>query len=148
LSFVEALPEGLDTTVGERGVKLSGGQCQRLSIARALLSDPAILILDEATSHVDNETEVLIQEGLRELVADRTTFAVAHRLSTVREADRILVLDDGELVEHGGHDDLLAADGLYANLWRVQVGEVEALPESFVERAASRDTAAADAGDD
>jgi ATP-binding cassette subfamily B protein len=148
LSFVEALPEGLDTTVGERGVKLSGGQRQRLSIARALLSDPAILILDEATSHVDNETEVLIQEGLQELVADRTTFAVAHRLSTVREADRILVLDDGELVEHGGHDDLLAADGLYANLWRVQVGEVEALPESFVERAASRDTATADAGDD
>jgi ATP-binding cassette subfamily B protein len=147
LQFVEALPDGLDTTVGERGVKLSGGQRQRLSIARALLSDPAILILDEATSHVDNETEVLIQEGLRELVADRTTFAVAHRLSTVRDADRILVLADGELVEAGAHDDLLAADGLYANLWRVQVGEVEALPDAFLERAAQRDTAAADAAD-
>jgi len=137
--FIEELPDGYDTTVGERGVKLSGGQRQRVSIARALLRDPDILVLDEATSHVDNETEVLIQKSLDRLVADRTTFAIAHRLSTVRDADRILVLDDGELVEEGSHDDLLAEDGLYANLWSVQVGEVDALPEEFVERAAERE---------
>jgi len=139
LEFVEELPDGLDTVVGERGVKLSGGQRQRISIARALLPDPDVLVLDEATSHVDNETEVLIQEGLRDIVADRTTFAIAHRLSTVRDADRILVMDDGELLETGGHDELLAEDGLYANLWRVQVGEVDALPEAFLERAAERE---------
>nr|WP_276255350.1 ABC transporter ATP-binding protein [Halovivax sp. TS33] len=136
--FVEKLPEGLETTVGERGVKLSGGQRQRISIARAILNDPSMLILDEATSHVDNETEVLIQNSLQELVADRTTFAIAHRLSTVRNADQILVLDDGEIVERGDHETLLAQDGLYANLWSVQVGEIDALPEEFVERTAQR----------
>ncbi|MCU4802540.1 ABC transporter ATP-binding protein/permease [Halobacteria archaeon HArc-gm2] len=132
--FVTDLPEGYDTEVGERGVKLSGGQRQRIAIARAIVRDPAILIFDEATSHVDNETEVLIQRTLDNLAADRTTFLVAHRLSTVRDADRILVLDDGRLVESGTHDDLLAADGLYADLWRVQVGDVAALPDSFLER--------------
>ena len=136
--FIRELPEGLDTMVGERGVKLSGGQRQRVSLARAILKDPEILILDEATSHVDNETEVLIQNSLRDLIADRTTFAIAHRLSTVRKADQILVLDDGEIVEQGTHDRLLEHDGLYANLWRVQVGEMEALPQEFIERTALR----------
>jgi len=132
--FVEELPEGYDTEVGERGVKLSGGQRQRVAIARALLASPEILVLDEATSHVDNETEVLIQNNLENLTAERTTFAIAHRLSTVRNADRIFVLDGGEIVERGSHEELLARDGLYANLWSVQVGEVEGLPEEFVRR--------------
>ena len=131
--FIERLPEGYDTEVGERGTKLSGGQRQRIAIARAVVGDPDVLVFDEATSHVDNETEVLIQRNLDELTADRTTFVIAHRLSTVRDADRILVMDDGELVEDGTHDDLLAAEGTYADLWRVQVGDLAALPEDFVE---------------
>jgi len=134
--FIVDLPEGYDTKVGERGVKLSGGQRQRVSIARAVLKDPDVLVLDEATSHVDNETEAVIQNSLGDLIADRTAFAIAHRLSTVRDADTILVLDDGELVEQGSHEDLLARDDLYATLWRVQVGEIDALPEEFLERAA------------
>jgi ATP-binding cassette subfamily B protein len=136
--FIENLPEGYETMVGERGVKLSGGQRQRVSIARAILKDPEILVLDEATSHVDNETEMLIQESLGDLIADRTAFAIAHRLSTVRDADKILVLDDGELEESGTHGDLLERDGLYAGLWRVQIGEIDNLPEEFVERARHR----------
>ncbi|MFB6119725.1 MAG: ABC transporter ATP-binding protein [Halobacteriaceae archaeon] len=139
-AFVSELPAGYDTDVGERGVRLSGGQRQRLSIARAVLDDPEILVLDEATSHVDNETEARIQRRLDELVADRTTFVVAHRLSTVRRADRILVLDDGEITERGTHDDLLAADGLYATLWRVQVGAVDSLPDGFVGRVTGSET--------
>jgi len=134
--FVVDLKDGYETKVGERGVKLSGGQRQRVSIARAVLKDPDILILDEATSHVDNETEAVIQNSLEDLIAERTAFAIAHRLSTVRHADTILVMDDGELVEQGTHDELLRADGLYATLWRVQVGEVDALPEEFLDRAA------------
>jgi len=134
--FIRDLPEGYETDVGERGVKLSGGQRQRISIARAVLGDPGILILDEATSHVDNETDALIQTRLEDLVADRTTFAIAHRLSTVRHADQILVLEDGEVVERGTHNDLLEADKLYANLWNVQVGDVESLPDEFVQRVA------------
>jgi ATP-binding cassette subfamily B protein len=133
--FITDLEDGYDTMVGERGVKLSGGQRQRISIARAVLKDPEILILDEATSHVDNETEAVIQNSLGDLIEDRTAFAIAHRLSTVRHADQILVLDDGEIVEQGTHDDLLAEDGLYATLWHVQVGEVDALPDEFLERA-------------
>ena len=137
-AFVEELPEGVDTTVGERGVKLSGGQRQRLCLARAMVHDPAILVLDEATSHVDNETEALIQRSVASVVADRTTLVVAHRLSTVRDADRIVVIDDGRVAERGTHDDLLDRDGLYADLWRVQVGEVQALPDEFVARIEAR----------
>jgi ATP-binding cassette subfamily B protein len=133
--FIADLPDGYETMVGERGVKLSGGQRQRVSIARAVLRDPAVLVLDEATSHVDNETEAVIQRNLAEIIADRTTFAIAHRLSTVRHADRILVLEDGRVAECGSHEELLDRDGLYADLWDVQVGEVGDLPEGFLETA-------------
>jgi len=136
--FIENLPEGYDTDIGERGVKLSGGQRQRVAVARTILQHPAIMIFDEATSAVDTETEMLIQRSIDELAADRTTFIIAHRLSTVRDADTILVIDDGEIVERGTHDDLLTGDGLYANLWRVQAGEIEDLPEEFVEQASER----------
>ena len=136
--FIDSLPNGYETRIGERGVKLSGGQRQRLAIARVVLQDPAILILDEATSAVDTETEMLIQRSLDRLAADRTTFVIAHRLSTVTDADTALVLEDGEVVERGSHDELLAADGLYAKLWGVQAGEIEELPEAFVERARER----------
>jgi ATP-binding cassette subfamily B protein len=137
--FVADLPEGYDTDVGERGIKLSGGQRQRLTIVRELLRDPDVLVLDEATSHVDNETEMLIKRSMDELGADRTMFVIAHRLSSVRDADRLLVIDDGRIVERGTHEELLAADGLYANLWRIQVGDVEGLPESFLERIRARE---------
>ncbi|WP_416838627.1 ABC transporter ATP-binding protein [Haloferax sp. DFSO52] len=136
--FISNLPDGYDTKVGERGVKLSGGQRQRVSIARAILKDPEILVLDEATSDVDTETEMLIQRSLDKLTADRTTFSIAHRLSTIKDADQIVVLEDGRIVERGTHDDLLTADGLYAHLWGVQAGEIDQLPDEFVERAARR----------
>jgi len=123
--FVDELPQGMDTVVGERGQKLSGGQRQRLSIARAVLKDPPILILDEATSSVDNETEVAIQRALEQISVGRTTIVIAHRLSTVRHADHILVLEDGGVVEQGRHDELIDQGGLYAALWRVQTGEPE-----------------------
>ena len=145
--FVMSLPDGYDTMVGERGVKLSGGQRQRLSIARAVLKDPDILVLDEATSDVDTETEMLIQRSLNQLTADRTTFAIAHRLSTIRDAELILVLDEGSIVERGTHDELLANDGLYAHLWGVQAGEIDELPQEFIERAAKR-AARREIGDD
>lgn len=128
LDVVEALPEGLDTWVGERGITLSGGQRQRLALARALLRDPAVLVLDEATSAVDNETEAAIQRSLAEVAARRTALVVAHRLSTVRHADRIWVLDAGRITESGTHDELLALDGSYAALWRVQTGEAVPWP--------------------
>jgi len=136
--FITNLPEGYDTDIGERGVKLSGGQRQRVAVARTILQRPEILIFDEATSAVDTETEMLIQRSIDELAADRTTFVIAHRLSTVRDADTILVIDQGEIVERGTHEDLLSRDGLYANLWRVQAGEIEDLPEEFVEQASER----------
>jgi subfamily B ATP-binding cassette protein MsbA len=120
--FVEKLPDGLDTIVGERGVKLSGGQRQRVAIARAILADPRILILDEATSSLDSESEALIQEGLNELMKGRTTFVIAHRLSTIRKADAILVVEAGRIIERGRHEDLLARGGRYAELYNRQYG--------------------------
>ncbi|MGB3613595.1 MAG: ABC transporter ATP-binding protein [Elainellaceae cyanobacterium] len=123
--FVQQLPNGYDTIVGERGQKLSGGQRQRLAIARAILKDPPILILDEATSAVDNETEAAIQQSLEKITQHRTTIAIAHRLSTIRNADRIYVMEQGQISEQGTHDDLLRQNGIYAGLWRVQTGERE-----------------------
>ncbi|MFB6119170.1 ABC transporter ATP-binding protein [Halosegnis sp.] len=146
--FITELPDGYDTEVGERGVKLSGGQRQRISIARAILKDPEILILDEATSDVDTETEMLIQRSLDRLTADRTTFAIAHRLSTIKDADEIVVLEDGHIVEQGNHEELLAEDGLYAHLWGVQAGEIDELPEEFIERAQQRDARRVETDDD
>ena len=121
--FISVLPDGYDTVVGDRGMRLSGGQRQRVAIARAILKDPPILLLDEATSSLDNESERLVQEALDRLKAGRTTIIVAHRLSTIRAADRIAVLDDGWLVELGTQEELLARDGLYARLHRTQFAE-------------------------
>ncbi len=118
--FVERLPQGWDTVVGERGIKLSGGQRQRIAIARAILKDPAVLVLDEATSSLDNESERLIEDAMERLLEGRTTIIIAHRLSTVRRADRIVVLDAGRIVEEGAHGDLLARGGLYARLHQRQ----------------------------
>jgi ATP-binding cassette subfamily B protein len=120
--FIMELPQGYDTIVGERGQKLSGGQRQRLAIARALLKNPPILILDEATSAVDNETEAAIGRSLERITQNRTTIAIAHRLSTIRNADCIYVMDRGELIERGTHEELLEREGIYAGLWRVQMG--------------------------
>ena len=125
-SFIEALPEGLDTPVGERGVRLSGGQRQRLSLARALLKDPPILVLDEATSAVDNETEAAIQRSLKRIGHNRTVIMIAHRLSTIVDADSIAVIEGGKVLEQGTHRELLEQDGAYANQWRVQTGQIQA----------------------
>ena len=130
--FIEGLPDGYDTWVGERGVKLSGGQRQRLTIARTLLVDPPILILDDSTSSVDVGTEYEIQQALAEVIKGRTTFVIAHRLSTVREADLILVMDQGRIVEHGSHEELLAQNGFYRRIYDLQLTPTveEALAES------------------
>jgi ABC-type multidrug transport system fused ATPase/permease subunit len=118
--FILKFPEGYDTIVGERGIKLSGGQRQRVSIARAILASPRVLILDEATSSLDSESEEMIQDGLKQLRTGRTTFVIAHRLSTIRSADQILVMEGGEIVERGSHDELLARDGRYRQLYDKQ----------------------------
>ncbi|MGH7471316.1 MAG: ABC transporter ATP-binding protein, partial [Longimicrobiales bacterium] len=120
--FIDRFDNGFDTIVGERGVKLSGGQRQRVAIARAILADPRILILDEATSSLDSEAEAMIRDGLRTLRRGRTTFVIAHRLSTIQSADQILVLDNGNIVEHGTHTALLARGGLYRRLYEKQYG--------------------------
>ena len=121
--FIAALPEGYDTQVGERGLKLSGGEKQRVGIARTFLKDPPILLLDEATSALDTETEQGIQDALARASEGRTVITIAHRLSTVSEADRIVVLEAGEIVEEGRHGELLTRDGRYAALWRMQTSE-------------------------
>jgi ATP-binding cassette, subfamily B, bacterial len=118
--FIDRLPDGYDTLIGERGVRLSGGQRQRLAIARAVLADPKIFILDEATSNLDSESETLIQQSLGDLLHDRTSFVIAHRLSTIRHADRILVLDDGAIAEAGSHGELMAGSGLYRDMVELQ----------------------------
>ena len=124
--FILELPEGYDTIVGERGSNLSGGQRQRIAIARALISNPRILIFDEATSSLDYESERIIQQNMQEIAKGRTVFIIAHRLSTVRRADRIITIDRGRLVEDGTHDQLMASGGRYATLHRIQAGIHEA----------------------
>jgi ATP-binding cassette, subfamily B, bacterial len=118
---IAELPDGYDTVVGERGYRLSGGEKQRLAIARLLLKNPAVMILDEATSHLDNENEAAVQAALEEALKGRTALVIAHRLSTIRDADRIVVLDDGRVVEEGRHDDLMRLNGVYAT--QVRAGE-------------------------
>ena len=138
--FIESFEHSYDTIVGERGVRLSGGQRQRIAIARAILADPSILILDEATSSLDSESEALIQDGLRALRRGRTTFVIAHRLSTIRSADQILVMELGDIVERGTHEALLARDGRYKQLYdkqyRLETDTFINPGEDFTEQAA------------
>ena len=122
--FIEKSPNGYETLIGERGQKLSEGQKQRIAIARALYKDPPILIFDEATSSVDHETELLLQKALQEISKDRTTIVIAHRLSTVRNADNIFVLGNNSIIESGNHDELLNINGVYNKLWEIQTGKI------------------------
>jgi ATP-binding cassette subfamily B protein len=124
LHFVDSLPDGLDTVVGDRGYRLSGGEKQRIAIARVLLKAPDIVVLDEATAHLDSESELAVQRALRTALAGRTSLVIAHRLSTVREADLILVVEDGRIVERGRHEELVRIGGLYADLYRTQFQKV------------------------
>ena len=121
--LVDSLPSGLDTVVGDRGHRLSGGEKQRLAIARLLLKGPGLIVLDEATAHLDSESEQALQRALDEALRDRTALVIAHRLSTVRHADEILVVDDGRIVERGTHTELVERGGLYADLYRTQFAE-------------------------
>jgi ATP-binding cassette subfamily B protein len=123
---VSVLPDGLDTVVGDRGYRLSGGEKQRVALARLLLKAPKVVVLDEATAHLDSESEAAVQRALKTALAGRTSLVIAHRLSTIREADQILVIDGGRVVEHGRHADLLAAGGLYADLYQTQFARQEA----------------------
>jgi subfamily B ATP-binding cassette protein HlyB/CyaB len=125
--FILGLPEGYGTVIGERGASLSGGQRQRIAIARALIGNPRILIFDEATSALDYESEAAIQANMRRICAGRTVLLIAHRLSTLRGADRIVTIEQGQLVEDGTHDELINAGGRYANLWRLQSGDLAAV---------------------
>ena len=118
--FIMQLPNGYETMLGDRGMNISGGQRQRISIARAILKNPQILILDEATSALDTESERVVQEALDRLMVGRTSFVIAHRLSTIKNADKIMVLENGQLIEQGNHDELMAMDGLYAHLYKIQ----------------------------
>jgi subfamily B ATP-binding cassette protein MsbA len=127
LEFIERLPERFETVIGERGTKLSGGQRQRIAIARALLKNAPILILDEATSHLDTESEILVQRALANLIEDRTVIVIAHRLSTIRRADKIVVLDRGRVVEVGTHEDLIHHGGIYRRLHELQYLEADPL---------------------
>jgi ATP-binding cassette subfamily B protein len=123
--LVRSLPEGLDTVVGDRGYRMSGGEKQRLAIARVLLKGPGIVILDEATAHLDSESEVAVQHALDTALAGRTSLVIAHRLSTIRSADQILVIDDGRITESGTHEELLALGGRYSDLYRTQFADGE-----------------------
>jgi ATP-binding cassette subfamily B protein len=124
-ALVASLPDGLDTVVGDRGYRLSGGEKQRLAIARVLLKAPGVVILDEATAHLDSESEVAVQHALDTALAGRTSLVIAHRLSTIRSADQILVVDDGRIVESGTHEELLALGSRYADLYRTQFADGE-----------------------
>jgi ATP-binding cassette subfamily B protein len=127
LPLIASLPDGLDTVVGERGYRLSGGEKQRVALARLILKAPDVVVLDEATAHLDSESEAAVQEALRVALAGRTSLVIAHRLSTVREADELLVIDEGRVVERGTHRQLLAAGGLYAELYRTQFADQDPL---------------------